>query len=109
MAVGAETTGDDNEGCIIIRSKSQPKIYYIYKHMYDRSMLVKPGQSVEAGEILGYIWGDWKWSHLHIALVCPEKPIEYGQRYHNLLNCFCQLYELWHGDLQLHGVSRTKG
>ena len=109
MAVGPEATGDENEGCIIIRSKSQPKIYYVYKHMHDRSMMVKHGQSVEAGEVLGYIWGDWKWGHLHFAVVCREKSAEYEQRYHNLLNCFGQLFELWHGDLQPHRARRTKG
>lgn len=98
MAVGPEATGDENEGCIIIRSKSQPMIYYVYKHVHDRSMMVKHGQSVKAGEVLGYIWGDWKWGHLHFAVVCREKPPKYGQRYHNLLNCFGQLYELWYGN-----------
>ena len=109
LAAGPEVTGAKNEGCIIIRSKSQQDIYYVYKHVHEKSMRVKNGQRVIKGQIVGYIWGDGKWGHLHFAAVRREEQPGYRDRYDNLLNCFPQLYELWHGDLHSRQRHRTEG
>jgi len=109
LAAGTDVTNAKNEGCIIIRSKSQQDIYYVYKHVHDKSIEVKNGQRVIKGQTVGYIWGDWKWGHLHFAVVRREEHPGYPDRYDNLLNCFPHLYELWHGDLRPRERWRTEG
>lgn len=88
-----------DETCIILKSDSDANIYYIYKHCNVRYCYVMEGQHVEKGTELGCIWGDNVWGHLHFAVVHQESLESYNNRYFNLLNCYPQVLELWHGDL----------
>lgn len=90
-----------DEICVIIESESDPEIYYIYQHIYVKHCYVKEGQCVGRGDLLGYIWGDGVWGHLHFAVVNRDALPEHDERYFDLLNCFPQMFELWHGDMQV--------
>lgn len=100
--------GDTHQTCLLIESKSSG-VYYIYQHLNRETVFLKGGDQVNKGQFLGYIWGDGRWGHLHFAIKGSKGVPEYKQRYIALLNCFPQLYELWHGDLEIHIPLRTVG
>lgn len=91
-----------DEGCILIESESDPGIYYVYKHVNNEYIYVKNGEKVKKGDLLGYIWGDHSWGHLHFSVVKPDSFPFYETRYENILSFFPQMYELWYGDLEYH-------
>lgn len=92
---------NDDEACIIMASASNPNVYYVYQHMNNRLYFVEEGQKVKKGDKLGYIWGDGVWGHLHLSVVYRDEVPGYRGRYTNTFNFFPQMYELWHGDLEL--------
>ncbi len=83
------------EACILLESDSQPGIYYVYKHLYNKNVVVRRGQKLARGEPVGTIWGDQIWGHLHFAVVKSDSVPGYNKRYFNLVNFFPQLYELY--------------
>lgn len=93
-------TDPRRDGGLILQSTADPLVHYIYRHLDggDR-FLVRQGQRVQKGQKLGYIWGDWRWGHLHFAVRLSKQTPTMDTRYDDLLNCFPQCYELWHGDL----------
>lgn len=98
-----------NQACILLESKTQPGIYYVYKHLYDKMVYAFAGDTVTKGRLLGYIWGDEKWGHLHFAVVGYGAVPDYEHRYRYLLNCFPQMYELYHGNLKNADKTYTAG
>lgn len=95
------TPGSDIETRLFIQSDSNPELTtYYYSHINRHKLLVEPGQCVSRGQKLGYIWGDWKWGHLHFAV----RKYGHGQidpnGFEYLLNTLPQMYELWYGDLE---------
>jgi hypothetical protein len=92
-----ELGGDKNEGCVLLRSASNPGIHYVYKHLYSRSVTVNAGERVRKGDFIGYIWGDGMWGHLHFAVVQRDTVPAYQGRYTNTLNAFAYLCQLWNG------------
>lgn len=101
--------GQSPEACLLLESASQPGLYYIYQHLNRNKVLVQPGQSVRRGERLAYIWGDWRWGHLHFSVVGAGGQPNYAGRYRYVLNCFPQLAELWHGSLAIETPVCTSG
>lgn len=85
----------DQEACILLESISQPGIYYVYDHLYNKNIQVRKGQKLVRGEVLGTIWGDDKWGHLQFAVVKSDTVPSYSNRYHNLVNCFPMIHELY--------------
>ncbi len=104
-----ELGGDQNEGSVLIRSASQPNIYYVYKHLYSKLMFVNDGDTVRKGDTIGYIWGDGIWGHLHFSIVFRDTTPAYHDRYTNSINMFPQMYELWTGSSQGTHLPRTEG
>jgi hypothetical protein len=75
-------------------------LFYIYQHLNPGRVYVRAGERVALGQTIAHIWGDWRWGHLHFAvLACGVAP-SFKDRYQAVLNCFPQLYELWHGNLE---------
>jgi hypothetical protein len=92
---------DQRNGCIILESRRQPGVYYIYQHANGSPgrCFVAAGQRVARGERLAYAWGDGRWGHLHFAMRLSDTEPPYAQRFNSIVNAFPQCYELWHGDL----------
>lgn len=101
--------GQPPEACLLLESASHPGLYYIYQHLNRDKVFTQPGQTVKRGDRLAYIWGDWRWGHLHFSVVGGGGQPEYPGRYRHLLNCFPQLAELWHGSLNIEMPIRTSG
>lgn len=109
VVVADSSTTKTRDGCIILKSDTYENIYYVYKHTNPPTHQVKVGQRVQKGERLSYIWGDNKWGHLHFAIVYRTDVPKYEDRYHNLLNTFPQLYELYFGSLAPFQTIREEG
>ena len=101
--------GKPNEACVILQSTTKPDIFYIYQHLYRPRVAVREGEQVKRGDPIGTIWGDGRWGHLHFAALISDTVPTFDERYQSLLNCFPQLYELWHGDLASRPFERTSG
>jgi murein DD-endopeptidase MepM/ murein hydrolase activator NlpD len=101
--------GDGSQGTVVLRSASQPDIYYTYEHLHAPSIAVTEGQQVLRGDHVGYIWGDWSWGHLHFVVSRYPSPPDPRQLFTNVLNCFPQLYELYHGGLAWHPAIHDEG
>jgi hypothetical protein len=83
------------EACVLLESESQPGIYYVYEHLYNKNLVVREGQKLHRGEPLGTIWGDKERGHLHLAVVKSDTIPSYSERYFNCINFFPQLFELY--------------
>lgn len=83
------------EACVLLESDSQPGIYYVYEHLYNKNIVVREGQKLHRGEPLGTIWGDQVWGHLHLAVVKSDTVPSYKNRYVNCINFFPQMFELY--------------
>ncbi|GEM_PF-286592 len=105
----ATPTGSANEACLLIESAAQPGIYYVYQHLNVAKLRVQTGDTVTRGQLLGFIWGDWQWGHLHFSVVAKGPAPDYAGRYRYLLNTFPQLYELWHGSIDPVAPPITSG
>lgn len=97
------------EACVLLESTSQPGIYYVYKHLYNKNVTVKNGQKLVRGEPIGTIWGDELWGHLNFAVVKSDTVPTYENRYFNLVNGFPQIYELYFQQTYNYSKNFTKG
>ena len=100
---------EDREACILLESESQPGIYYVYEHLFNKNVTVKKGQKLVRGQPIGTIWGDDVWGHLHFAVVKSDTVPSYKNRYDNLINGFPQVFELYYSHLYSFSKSFTKG
>jgi hypothetical protein len=101
--------GEPNEACLLLESARRPGLFYIYQHVFRERVYVQPGQRVARGQRLAHIWGDWRWGHLHFAVLGCGEPPPFKDRYRHVLNCFPQLYELWQGSLDVLPPPVTSG
>lgn len=99
---------EQREACLCLHSAHEPQVWYVYTHLHNRTVTVKAGDRVARGQVLGHIWGDNKWGHLHFSVVHRTEEPPYPDRYRSLLNCWPQLYELWHGSLDARPARRTR-
>lgn len=90
-----EDDANENQACVLLESESQPGIYYVYQHLYDKNVVVRKGQKLKRGEVIGTIWGDQVWGHLHLDVVKSDTVPAYENRYVNSINFFPQIYELY--------------
>lgn len=106
-----EKIGDaaGREACVLLESSSQPGIFYFYKHLNNKNVVVKRGEVLEKGDPIGTIWGDNSWGNLHFAVIKSETAPSLQETNRKIVNCFPQLYELYFK--QLTGFLRnfTKG
>lgn len=99
----------DKEACVLLRSNSNPDIYYVYNHLYNKTLEVKKGQKLLRGELIGTAWGDKKWGHLQLLIVKSDSVPTYENRFHNSVNFFPQLYELYFKESFSFTKSFTRG
>ena len=97
------------EACILLESASQPGIYYLYRHLYNKKVVVRKGQVLEKGDPIGTIWGDEKWGNLHFAVIKSDTIPTFEKISNNIVNCFPQLYELYFKQSNGYGRSFSKG
>lgn len=100
---------DPNQACVCQRSATDPHIAYVYQHLNWPTVEVHKGQLLTKGQQLATIWGDNVWGHLHFAVTNAPETNTYELRYTALLNCFPQMYELWHGDTDPRDVRYSEG
>ncbi len=97
------------QACVLLASDSQPGIYYVYNYLFNKNVLVKKGDKLVRGELIGTIWGDDIWGHLHFSVVKSDTIPTYNSKYFNAVNCFPQLYELYFKQTYSFNRNFTKG
>ncbi len=85
----------DQEACVLLKSESNPDIYYLYNHLYAKNIEVRAGQKLFRGELIGTGWGDEKWGHLQFVVLRSDSVPTYEKRFTNVVNFFPQFYELY--------------
>ena len=99
----------NKETCVLLESESQPGIYYVYNHLYNKKVVVKEGDKLVRGEPIGTIWGDEIWGHLNFSVVKSDTIPSYDSRNFNAINFFPQLYELYFRQTYSFNRNYTKG
>ncbi len=89
------TDQTEQEACVLLISESNPCIFYLYNHLYNKNIEVRPGQKLVRGELIGTCWGDEKWGHLQLLVLKSDTVPAYKDRFANSVNFFPQLYELY--------------
>ena len=88
----------DKEGkqaSVLLESESQPGIYYLYDHLYNKTVEIKERQELVRGDIIGTVWGDELWGNLQFVVIKSDSVPTFENRHNNVLNVFPQLYELY--------------
>ncbi|MEN8117466.1 MAG: hypothetical protein ABFS16_10830 [Bacteroidota bacterium] len=99
----------EKEVCVLLQSNSNPGIYYLYEHLYRKNILIKKGQKLVRGELLGTIWGDDVWGHFQLTVVKSDTIPSYKNRHRNAVNFFPQFYELYFKNTYSSTKSFTRG
>ncbi|MFW6289927.1 MAG: M23 family metallopeptidase [Mariniphaga sp.] len=84
-----------NQSCVLLKSKSQPNIYYLYNHLFTKNVAVKSGQELVKGEAVGTAWGNASWGHLHFAVIFSPTEPTFQECSGNVVNGFPQLFGLY--------------
>ncbi|MCF6357649.1 MAG: M23 family metallopeptidase [Draconibacterium sp.] len=95
--------------CVLLESSSQPGIYYVYSHLFDKNIIVKKGDQLVRGELIGTIWGDYNWGHLQFSVIKSDTVPTFDTKFFNAVNCFPQLYELYFKQTYSFSRNYTKG
>lgn len=98
-----------NEACVLLKSHSSPNVYYVYSHLYNKSIEVRKGQELMRGELIGTAWGNDRWAHFQLSAVYCDSVPTYENRFCNALNLFPQLYELYFKQAYSYTKSFTRG
>jgi hypothetical protein len=104
-----EAGRSENEVCVLLESRNLPGIYYIYNHLYKNNLLVKEGQEIMGGELIGTAWGDEEWCHLQFAVVKSDTIPVPENCFQNVVNGFPQIYSLYFGEAFNYVRNFTKG
>ncbi len=99
----------EKEATVLLESESQPGIYYLYKHLYNRNIEVKKGQKLMRGEPIGTIWGDETWGHLTFSVIKSDSIPTPENCVQNVVNCFPQMFELYFKQTTAFPKSFSKG
>lgn len=97
------------KAAVCIESGSTPGLYYLYRNLYNRNLMVSRNQELEKGDPIGTIWGDGNRENLHLAVVRSETAPTPETADHNIVNFYPQLLELYYGRQPLNSQLFTKG
>ncbi len=97
------------EACVLLESHSQPGIYYVYNHLYNKNLDIEEGDKLVRGELISTAWGDENWGHLHFSVVKSDTVPKFNSKFFNAVNCFSPLYELYFRKSYTYIRNFTKG
>ncbi len=99
-----------NQACVLLKSKSEPNIYYFYNHLFTNNVAVKKGQELVKGEVIGTAWGNNEWGHLHFAAIHSLTEPTMKECSDNVINGFPQVFGLYNqrGIFIVRNFSRGK-
>lgn len=98
-----------NQACVMLQSLSQPAIFYLYNHLFTKHVIVKEGRRLKKGEPIGTAWGDKNWGHLQFVVIHSDTVPAFSGRFHNVVNGFPQLYELYFQEASSYNKTFSKG
>jgi hypothetical protein len=94
-AVASNIDKGGKEAAVLLRSETQPDIFYLYEHLYNKNLVVKSGQKLMRGELIGTIWGDENWGHLTFSVIRSDTIPGVKNYQQNIVSCFPQLFGLY--------------
>lgn len=97
------------EVCVLLESKSQPGIYYVYDHLYNKNLNVTKGDNLVRGELISTAWGDENRGFLHFSVVKSDTVPVFNSKFFNAVNCFAPIYELYFSKSYNYIRNYTKG
>lgn len=100
---------NDKQASVLLESDSQPGIYYVYDHLYNKKVEVKKGQKLVRGEIIGTVWGDEIWGNLEFSVIKSDTVPSFKNRHKNVINIFPQVYELYFRQTSSYLKNYSKG
>lgn len=86
---------EGKQASVLLESDSQPGIYYLYDHLYNKKLEVRAGQKLVRGEIIGTVWGDERWGNLEFSVIKSDTVPVFESRHCRVINIFPQMYELY--------------
>lgn len=98
-----------NQSSILLESNSQPGIYYLYNGLYIKNLLVRDGQKLIKGDVIGTAWGDESWGHVQFVIIYANKVPEFQDCFHNVVNGFPQLFGLYYQHNRFIARTFTRG
>lgn len=98
-----------NISCVLLESASQPGIYYVYDNLDSRNIEIKTGQKLIRGDIIGTASNEDNNSFFKFTVVKSDTVPSYENRYGNTVNCFPQLFQLYHRQNYVFPRSFSKG
>jgi hypothetical protein len=101
--------GSEMAVCALLKSDTQPGIYYVYNYLYSKNIEIKKRDKLVRGEPLGTAWGNKDWGHLQFTVVKSDTVPTMNSKYFNVVNCFPQLFGLYHKSTLNINRSFTKG
>ncbi len=84
-----------HQTAVLLKSNSNPGIYYYYSHLYDRTLEVRKGQNLRAGELIGTAWGDDKSGFVHFSVIKSDTIPANAPETFQIVNFFPQIYALY--------------
>ena len=100
---------NDKQASVLLESESQPGIYYVYDHLYNKTLEVRKGQKLVRSEIIGTAWGDEMWGNLEFSVIKSDTVPTYENRHTNVINIFPQVYELYFKQTSTYQKNYSKG
>lgn len=100
---------DEQQTCVLLQSKSQPTIFYLYNQLFKKNVVIKEGQELMRGEPIGTIWGDSEWAHLQFAVIHSDTVPRFYKQITSVVNGFPQLYELYFQEGSNYNKMFSKG
>ena len=100
---------NDKQASVLLKSESQPGIYYVYDHLYNKTLEIRKGQKLVRGEIIGTVWGDKMWGNLEFSVIKSDTVPAFENRHNDVINIFPQMYELYFKQTFTYVKNYSKG
>lgn len=102
---GSNNEGGKHQVAVLLESNSNTRIYYYYSNLYDRTLEVRKGQNVHAGELIGTAWGDDNRCFVHFSVIKSDTVPKNNPETFQVINFFPQLYSLYFNNT--YQISKT--
>lgn len=98
-----------NRSFVLLKSESQPDIYYLYSNLNFKSLEVKRGQSLIRGDVIGTAHENYSWEHFQLSVIKLffEPSLQECGNY--IIGSFPQLFGLYYSQSPAALRSYTRG
>ncbi len=98
-----------NQTFVLLKSESYPETYYLYGHLDIKNIVVKKGQELKKGDVIGTALQDESWGYFHFAVIYSATEPTIRESFHNIVNGFPQLFSLYFYEGKIGIPNFTRG